>query len=272
MTKDDFNRWWKMYREAFPEVANRLANLEDGGKPTLTHWLRAFGDVDYADAVEVVNQMVDGRLEPVDKFEIGATASVVRRHAREMAYNRRQPDRDETKPWKSTAPRAEKAQQVAQAGVMGQAGMKAALEEYARLKDAGATQQECRAMLRKRFPEDRNDRRERYRCLRCMDTGYARVWHQDSMIAVLNGTIGERTHRKTAAIPCECENGRSKVGISRGDKRKPLFERFFDPKLDVSCIDPDDPDAIEELTTWCKAKKAGPTRYAEFDAYNERPF
>lgn len=271
MNKPEFNRWWHLYRNAFPEAAESLAKSENGGKTTLELWHQAFGDVEFSDAETVVKLMVSGDLPAIRVFERGETAAIVRRHARELAYKRTA--KPEEAPWRVHAERSERLGRVGHGNaVQRDPGMRAALDEYLRMQAAGASQAELKAMLRQRFPENPGDRREQFSCRLCRDSGYVPVWSQRSIRACLDGELEERQNRSTATIPCSCHRGTVKLGVKSKDTGRDLWKRCFDMNLDCLCRDPDDEDAIAELKIWCDEKRcAKPANYERgFDEWNER--
>ena len=273
MTEPEFWEWYSDYAAAFPGVDAKLGAIKDDANPkgeaTLKHWLKAFADVELDDAKEVTNQMVMGEIAVIRDFELGTTAAVVRKHAREIFYQRTA--KPEEAPWRNHERRFERGKQIVGASsVMQEPGMRAALEELLAMKAAGESRKEQQAMLRERFPEDPTDRRERFFCRTCRDLGLVRVWSERAMRAYTDNKLDDRKNRTTATIPCECERGRKKVNLQRGDKRQPFWTRCFDPRLDCACTDPDDLDAINDLEAWCEEKKnEKPANYeSSFDEYN----
>jgi len=271
MTREEFNAWWQTFKAAYPEAAAQIAGGDEGGKATLTLWFEAFADVTYADADDVVRRMVRGDLPTIRNYERGETAAIIRKHAREIAYQRTA--KPEDAPWRSHARRTERGEHVVGAsGVMREPGIRAALEEYLRTEKAGASKADLRAMLRKRFPDDGSDRRERFHCHRCCDTGLVRVWSEKAIRACLSGTLEERANRTTANIPCECERGRVKLDLKSRDTGRSLWKRGFDATMDCPCSDVDDPESILRLERWCDERlNAKPANYVhEFDEWNQQ--
>ena len=271
MTEPEFWQWYGDYAAAFPGVDAKLGAIKDAdnlkGESTLKHWLKAFADVELSDAIEVTSLMVMGDIVAIRDFEIGTTAAVVRKHAKDLAYKRNKPA--EVPDWKRVDTRTERVAKTS-SGSCFTRSMKADMQEVLRMKAAGASPLEIKAFLKQQYPEDHNDRRERYACLRCRSTGFVRVWSERSMRACLDGKIDVRENRTTATIPCDCTLGAKKV--SNDPKHEAAFKRCFNVSLDCPCIDPDDMDAINDLETWCDEKRnEKPANYeTRFDDYNNR--
>lgn len=271
MNRTEFNDWWKRYRTAFPDASSAIARADDQGTGLLNAWLEAFGDVNFTDACEVVKLMVRGDVEAIKGYAVGETAAVIRRHARDLAHQRE--TANDSPPWRNHERRTERMTQGAPGNaVQRDPGMRAALDALLQMRAAGASPGAQREMLESRFPKMENDRRERYFCVRCVDTGLVRVWSVHSIRACLEGKLDEKNNRKTAVMPCTCAIGQRKLVLD--DRSRTAFRRRFDDKLDCECVDPDDLEAIAALEEWCEARQnAKPDNYEPaFDDYNAREF
>lgn len=100
MTQPEFNSWWRDLTTRFPSMASWFTRLQPvaGGSQVehqrrlLQTWFDVLKDVPLADAMEVNAQMQRGDLEAIGGFdsEKEQTPNVVRRRARQLAYDREQ--------------------------------------------------------------------------------------------------------------------------------------------------------------------------------------
>lgn len=99
MTEAEFVEFRKAYFSAFPSTWEWLCRTwhDDVEKieATLARWRQTLASTSLADALDVIQRIVDGRLQPVANYERDNTAIVIRAYAGRLADDRRrQRERD----------------------------------------------------------------------------------------------------------------------------------------------------------------------------------
>lgn len=260
MTTSEFEQWWQDFCERFPDMGdvwfaeNRQPPAQ---KELLRRWCDALFDVTLPEALAVNLGMYRGDLESFKgKWDRDRIPAILRQHAiaaRPAPTTWSGPDLDlEPEPVKSAS------------------GLNGALHELITMRASGASDQDCTAFLRQRFPPEPLDRQRRYTCIQCFDIGRVEVWHWERVYLARDKGIDAALACKyqTATMACACKAGSSFV------TRKIPLPQFNDQKHCLA-VDGDvsSEKAVYAFVDWlatCKDVSRNKNYEPGFAAYSQR--
>lgn len=242
MNNADFDAWLDDYAEAFPETAAWLNGFgEDSTPRILARWQAVFTDrrVGLADAKAATAAMLAGRSPAIAAYEREQTPARVAAIARKIAD-----DRTRVAPAEVDEPQR----------AVGVGGL---FREIVGARKAGATPEQIEALIVARFGDHGDDRRSRYRCLRCRDTGVVTVLAIASTKQLERVAAGEPCG--TAAAACDCREA------DAWQRTAAPLARYSDAEHVLAA----GPGSRQDRATALLERKEAAGRVAAFDHFNE---
>lgn len=199
MNRNEFNQWWKYHATAFPDTAAWLGKLPDQ-VATLEVWADVLSDVELRDAKAVTMRLAAGEDEPLPAYEREQTAAYVKRLCWQNRNRRKARERAALHRIREPGGRP--------APVAG--SMAKLLLTVIEGRESGKSADEIRAECEKLLPvREGEDRRERFACFHCLDSGVVEVWAPHTVAFVRDeGQLPEPGfHLRTCVVACHCERG-----------------------------------------------------------------
>ena len=256
MTPEECQRVRDAVPVAFPSIATWWLKLDDRQRQAMERRNTAcLIDCDYGDVLAVLADL--GR-SPVDPWPYDAdkerAAAIIAQRANQMRSDRKQTERTrhDIDSVDRTGKRYKRPSDLQT--------MWDAAEELVKLKASdGWTDEQTADWLAAKYPSDESDRRERYECAACLDTG---------LITCLSTIrwIDQRTIHATSAAACHCQRGVVFSNRHEADKRLPAYDEAKHVKMPVGCSGSQ---AARTLRTWLE-RHAAERRVGSFDDFNQR--
>lgn len=257
MTPTEFEEWATHHGRCFPAYRSWWNGLHESTRQTLRRQFRQIlSRVELRDAIEATDRMLAGQVDVPQSWEMNLTPARIATAASEVASERlpRAPECDNHR----HKPAGYPAGQI--------------LLEIMRRVEAGEDRQ---AVCEELIPKATDGRR--YSCIRCLDSGYVRVWSVRAIRAVIDKTIDQRPNRTTMTCPCDCHRG---AALCIGDdERAPKgwhgyreSQRYSVDRYCRCTGEPDDQRCIDELREWLESairRRAEPVTSGVFREWNE---
>jgi len=200
MIGKEFDQWWTDFKFRFPDLGGPWfaeGRAESQQRVILGNFAEVLNDVSLSEALSVNRAMQRGDLEAFSgKWDRDEIARRVRTHV----LAQRPAPANWTGPKDDPFPQPRDSQPV---------NLKGTLAELIDLKKRGASQGECDAFLKSRWPAKPASQQPRFKCTDCWDSGRLEVWHTELVfLAKTEGieSIATCKYRTTSAA-CTCRAG-----------------------------------------------------------------
>lgn len=265
MNSLEYKSWARFHHALFPDFGTWWASLTKDVQDTLrVEWQTILERIPLEDAKAASRRMLSGDVELCPAWERSMLATRIARAARDVALERA-PKRAHGEPL------------LADNGPAFAAGrmFRAILDRV----DAGQDPREAASEILSTIPASNDG--PRYKCRRCLDSGYVTVWSSISVVAALQGKLDEWRHRKTMVVACSCS---AADAFCLSDERTApkhwhgwRQSARYAPESYCRCPHGDvhNPARIAELVEWvgdyAKKRREAPEHQREvtFDAWNQ---
>ena len=248
MTGKDFDQWWSDFKMRFSDLGGPWfaeGRSESQQRLILGNFAEVLNDVTLSEALSVNRAMQRGDLEGFSgKWDRDEIARRVRTHA----IAQRPAPSTWTGPKDDPYPQPRDTQPV---------NLKGTLAELIDLKKRGASQEECDAFLKSRWPAKPPHQQPRFKCTDCLDSGRLQVWHDELVYLVKHeGThsIGKCEYR-TSSAACTC-----KAGDQYANRAVPLVRFDLAKHCRVINGDTTSEKAVARLAEWLRDSVSGANR------------